>query len=178
MNAQRQAKEAVVSDLNQRFSEATAAILIEYKGSTCDELTKLRSDLRPSGARFAIVKNTLAKRAVEGTPAESLAKDFVGPIAVLWTGEDPVAPAKVVSKFAKDNDTFILKSGVVDGDVVDTSGIENLASLPSREEILAKLLAVINAPATQLVRTINAPASQLVGTLGAWQRKLEEGGEE
>jgi len=177
MNAQRQQKETRVKELNQKFSEATSSMLIDYKGSTCDDLNGIRNELRPSGAEFAVVKNTLAKLAVKGTPAEKLVEDFVGPVAVVWSGEDPVSPAKVLSKHAKDNEVFNLKSAVLDGDLLDESGIQNLASLPSKEELLAKLLALINAPAVQLLRTINAPGTQVAGVLGAWQRKREESGE-
>ena len=177
MNAQRQQKEARVQELNDKFAQATSAVLVDYKGSSCDELNTLRSELRPSGAEFAVVKNTLAKLAVKGTQAEKLVDDFVGPVAVVWSGEDPVTPAKVLAKHAKDNEVFNLKSAVLDGELLDESGINNLASLPSKEELLAKLLSLINAPAVQLLRTINAPASQTVGVLGAWQRKREESGE-
>jgi large subunit ribosomal protein L10 len=127
------------------------------------------------GATFRVIKNTLAKRAVEGTPAEGLVDVFVGPVAAVWTGEDPVSPAKMLKGFAKQSDGFELKAGVVEGSVVDVNGLEELASLPTKEELISKLLALINAPATQLLRTINEPASSLARVLGAWQKKLDEG---
>jgi large subunit ribosomal protein L10 len=175
MNAQREQKQETVSKLNERFAAAPAAILVDYQGTSCEDLTSLRRDLRPSGAVFSVVKNTLAKRAVEGTPAEGLREIFQGPIAVVWTGEDPVSPAKILKGFAKTSPGFKLKAGVVEGEVVDSSGIEELASLPTKEELISKLLALINAPATQLLRTINEPACSLARVLAAWKDKLEQG---
>ena len=169
-----QEKQDQVSVMNERFAGAMASFVVEYKGCTCEDLTGLRHKLRESGASMSVVKNTLAKRAVADTPAAGLDDMFSGPIAVVWSGEDPVSPAKALTDFAKDIEAFEVKGGVVDGAVVGTSEIKDLASMPSKEELLAKLLALINAPATQLLRTINAPAGNLVQLLAAWQRKKEE----
>lgn len=167
-------KELLVGEVSERFSAATAAFLVNFEGCSCESLTALRRELRPTGAQFAIVKNTLIKRAVSGTNAEGLDSALVGPTAVVWTGADPVSPAKVVAKFAKAQEKFSIKAGVVEGKVVNAEAVSQLAELPSREELLSKLLAIINAPATQLLRTINAPAAQVVRLLGAWQRELEK----
>ena len=169
-----QEKQQAVADLNARFTKSPASFLVSYQGCSCEELTALRKDLRPSGAHFAVVKNTLAKIAIEKTDAADLREQFSGPVAVIWSDEDPVAPAKLVTNFAKDNDNFSVKAGVVDGKVVAVSEIESLASLPSREEVLAKLLALINAPATQLVQMINAPATHLARLLAAWKAEIEK----
>jgi large subunit ribosomal protein L10 len=171
-----QQKEIVVGEVSQRFANATAAYFVNFEGCTCQSLTKLRQDLRPSGASFAIVKNTLIRLAIAGTDAQPLGENLVGPTAVVWTGTDPVAPAKVIAKFAKDQKKFEIKSGIVEGKVVDAVAVTQLAELPSREELLSNLLALINAPAVQLLRTINAPAAQVVRLLGAWQRELEKKG--
>ena len=170
------AKEGEVKVLNDAFQGASAAFIIGYQGTKCEELKGLRRKLSPSGSKLAVVKNSWASRAVAGTAAADLDKLCVGPTAVIWAKGDPVSSAKVVSDFAKDVEAFKLKGGVVDGSVVSAKDIDALAKLPSREELLSKLLALINAPATQLLRTINAPAQQLVGTLGAWQRELEKRG--
>ena len=169
-----QQKEQAVSQLNAQFTAAAASYLVDYQGCSCAELTQLRSDLRPTGAKFAVVKNTLAKRAVAETSAAGLEEVLQGPTAVVWSESDPVTPAKILTKFAKDKESFSIKAGVVDGRVVDLAEIETLAKLPSREELFAKLLAVINAPATQLLQVMNAPAGNLARLLGAWKGELEK----
>ncbi|MCB0324484.1 MAG: 50S ribosomal protein L10 [Bdellovibrionales bacterium] len=171
-----QEKEAAVADLVGRFENAAATFLVDYKGCGCAELTALRRELRPAGADFAVVKNTLAKRAIADTGAEGLAENFVGPTAVVWSSTDPVSPAKILSNFSKKQESFAIKAGFVDGQVVDSAGVDALASLPSREELLAKLLALMNAPAVQLLQMMNAPAAQLVRTLEAWRVELEKRG--
>lgn len=173
-----QEKEQLVGEVTESFSGAAAAFLVDYRGCSCSALTSLRKELRPSGAKFSIVKNTLLKRAVEGTDAAGLESVLTGPTAVVWTSEDPVTPAKVVAKFAKSQETFSVKGAVVEGKVVEASAVAELAELPSRDELLAKLLSVINAPATQLLRTINEPAAQLARLLGAWEKELEKKGGE
>lgn len=169
-----QEKEQSVAEMKAQFTGAAASFLVQYQGCSCTELTQLRKDLRPSGARFAVIKNTLAKLAVADTDAAALNEAFDGPTAVVWSESDPVTPAKVLTKFAKDQESFAIKAGLVDGRFIDVKEIETLAQLPSREEVLAKLLALINAPATQLLQMVNAPASSLVRLLGAWQSELEK----
>ena len=168
------AKESEVAVLSEAFKGASAAFVIGYQGTKCEALKGLRRKLGPSGSRLAVVKNSLASRAVVGTAAADLENLFVGPTAVIWAKGDPVSSAKLISDFAKEAETFKVKGGVVHGSTVSAKDIDALAKLPSREELLGNLLALINAPATQLLRTINAPAQQLVGTLGAWQRELEK----
>ena len=174
MNSQE--KEASVSALVDQFKGAELAVLIGYQGCTCAELTSLRKKLKPSGAKFAVVKNSLASRALKGTDGEKLEDLFVGPTGVIWSPEDPVGPAKVLKDFAKEIEKFSIKGGIIGDKILSTKDIETLAALPSREEILSNLLALINAPATRLLQTMNAPATQLVRTLGAWQTELEKRG--
>ena len=171
-----QEKEAAVADLRVRFSEAGSAFLVDYKGCSCADLTNLRKELRPAGADFAVVKNTLAKRAIADTEAEGLSAKFVGPTAVVWSKTDPVTPAKLLTKFAKVQENFNVKAGVVDGQVVSEQEIDTLAKLPSKEELIAQLLSLINAPATRLLQTINAPASEMVRLLEAWRAEIEKRG--
>lgn len=169
-----QEKQEAVADLNRRFSENAAVFLVGYQGCSCFQLTGLRRQLKPSGADFAIVKNTLAKRALEDAGVADLLSHFEGPTAVVWSKTDPVTPAKILTKFAKDEEKFQIKAGVVDGKVVNAVDVDSLASLPSKEQLFAKLLGLINAPATRLLQTMNAPASSLVRLLEAWRAELEK----
>ncbi|MFN8390880.1 MAG: 50S ribosomal protein L10 [Bdellovibrionota bacterium] len=171
-----QEKEGMVGELVEKFNGSELAVLIGYQGCTCEELTRLRKKLKPVGGQFAVVKNTLARRAVTGTERDGLKDMFVGPTAVVWSGEDPIGPAKVIKEFAKEIEKFTVKAGFVGEKVLSASEVETLASLPTREETLAKLLALINAPATRLLQTINAPASSLARLLGAWHSELEKRG--
>jgi large subunit ribosomal protein L10 len=169
-----QQKEQVVSDLNAKINASSVVLLVDYQGCTTEKITKLRRQLKSGGANFAVVKNTLAKKASSTTEAKDLSKYLEGPTALIWADKDPVTPAKLVSKFAKDEEKFSIKAGFVDGQVVDASGVDALASLPSKEELFAKLLALMNAPATQLVRMLNAPASSMARLIGAWKDELEK----
>ena len=169
-----QQKEQIVGQVGERFQESGAAFVVDYQGCSCSALTGLRNELRPTGSKFAVVKNTLVKRAISGTDVDELSKVLEGPTAVVWAGEDPVAPAKVLAKFAKDQESFSIKAGIVEGKVVDAAQVAQLATMPSREELYAKLLALMNAPATQLVQMLNAPASSLARLLGAWKSELEK----
>lgn len=168
-------KEQMVTELNQLFSQSNTAFLLSYQGTTCKELTTLRGKLRNSQAKCAVVKNTLAVRAAKGTPAEKLESYFVGPTAVVWSDKDPVGPAKIVHEVLKESEKLSVRAGVVDGRVVTAKEVEELSKMPGKEELLSKLLALINAPATRLLQTVNAPASSLARVLEAWRKK--QGGE-
>lgn len=170
-------KAEVVTKLNGSFTQAPAAFVFDYTRCTCAELTTLRQKLKGSGAKLGVVKNTLARRALQGTAAEGLQQFFKGQTAVIWADKDPVQPAKVLAEFAKAKEGLAIRAGVVDGAIVDASGIQALATLPSREQLIGKLLSLLNAPATQLAQQISAPASSLARVLGAWQRELEKKGE-
>ena len=170
-------KERTVEELTKNFSAAQATFVINYQGCTCVDLTKLKKDLRPTGANFAVIKNTLAKRSIKGSKVEGLSDMLSGPTAVVWADKDIVSPAKCLKAFAVDRESFKVKGGFVDGAVVDAKAVAMLADMPSREELFAKLLALINAPATRLLQTINAPAGNLACLLKAWENKLAEQGE-
>ncbi len=172
-----QQKESAVASLNETLGKSPAAFLVDYKGCDCASLVELRNELRPSGSRFAVIKNTLAKRAIADTSVEGLAEFLVGPTAIVWSEDAIVAPAKALTKFAKDNESLEIKGGVVDGRVVDLNEIQELAALPSKEELYAKLLSLLNAPATQLLRLVNAPASNVVQLIEAVRVKKESEGE-
>ncbi|MCC6931999.1 MAG: 50S ribosomal protein L10 [Deltaproteobacteria bacterium] len=166
-------KEQSVQELNQNFTGAQASFLVNYQGCTCADITGLRRKLKPIGADVAVIKNTLACRAISGTSMEKMQDMLAGPTAVIWAKKDIVTPAKVLKEFGKDRDYFKIKGGFVDGQVVDGSAVAALAELPSKEQLLSTLLALINAPATRLLQTINAPAQQLVSLLDAWRAKIE-----
>lgn len=168
-----QEKETIVASVNSRFQGAELAVVVGYQGCTTPEILELKRKLRPLGASFSVVKNTLAKRAIANTEAEKLSVHLVGQTALVWSETDPVGPAKVLKDFAKENEKLKIKGGILGNDILDAKGIDSLASLPSREELLCKLLGLINAPATKLLQTINAPASSLARLLGAWRDKLE-----
>ena len=166
-------KQQAVERMNREFAVAQATYLVNFQGCTCAQLTGLRVKLRPLGAKISVVKNSLSQRAVVDTPASPLKDLFVQPTAVIWA-KNPVGAAKVIIDFAKEEEKFTLKGGVVYGSVVDAVGIESISSMPSREELIAKLLYLLNAPATKLLQTINAPAAQLVQLLETWRAKLSE----
>ena len=159
-------KEQTVQELTKSFGKAQATFVINYQGCSCVDLTKLKKDLRPTGARLAVVKNTLAKRSIKGSKIEGISDMLSGPTAVVWTDDDIVSPAKCLKTFAVDRENFKVKGGFVDGAIVDAKAIAMLADMPSKEEIFAKLLALIN-----------APASNLACLLKAWEGKLAEQGQ-
>ena len=170
-------KQEMVTELAQKFASSSASFVADFQGCNCQDLTSLRRKLRASGASMAVVKNTLVKRAIAGTSSEQLAAQFKGPMAVIWASEDAIGPAKILAGFAKQQEKFKLKAGVFEGKVIDKNGVENLASMPSKEELYSNLLALMNAPATRLLQTINAPGTQVARVLEAWRAKLEEKGE-
>ena len=165
-------KELVVQNFKKSFSESQVAFIVDYQGCDCNAITKLRAELRASGAGLFVIKNTLAKIVLEDASLKELKDSFIGPSAIIWVGEDPVTPAKIISKFAKEQELFKLKSGMVDGVCIDSKKIEELSNLPSKEELYCKLLSLINAPAVRLLQTINAPAGELCRLLEAWKNKI------
>ena len=172
-------KEQSVAELSSLFGKSQASYVLAYQGCTCSQLTAFRKDLRSTGASFAVVKNTLAKRAIASCGIGNLndqvfLKEFKGPVAVVWTDEDIISPAKIIAKHAKEVDKFSVKAGFVDGQVVGAKDVASLATMPSKEELLSKLLGLLNAPATRLLQTMNAPGTQLVRTLEAWRVELEK----
>lgn len=159
-------KKTVVSSVSESISGAKAAVLAEYRGLTVEQMTTLRTEARDNNVYFKVIKNTLAKRAVEGTDFESLSEHLTGPVAFA-ASEDPVAVAKVISNFAKDNDALKITAGVMDGNPISEAEIGALAKLPSRDELLAKLIGTMQAPIQKFVSTLNEVPSSFVRTLGA-----------
>lgn len=159
-------KKAVVADVGTQVADAQAIVLAEYRGLGVTEMTKLRVEARKSGVYLRVLKNTLVRRAVEGTPFSGLASEMVGPL-VFGISADPVAAAKVMNDFAKANEKFVIKAGGMRNQVLDAKGVQALATMPSREELLAKLLGTMQAPVAKFVRTLNEVPTKFVRGLAA-----------
>ena len=149
-------KEKEVESLKTELAKISTLVLTTFQGITVEEDTKLRRAIQAAGGRYRVIKNTLAARAGAGTPAEALLKNLKGTNSIAYTTTDPVALAKALTKVAKDVPAFKFKAGVVEGRVISIEEIQALASMPSRKEILAKLLYLMNAPAQRLVTVVNA----------------------
>jgi large subunit ribosomal protein L10 len=159
-------KKAVVAEVGEEIAKAQSIILAEYRGLKVGNMTQLRVQARKSGVYLRVLKNTLVRRAVDGTPFSGLASQMVGPL-VFGISTDPVAAAKVLNDFAKSNDKFVIKAGALPNQVMDANGIKALATLPSRDELLAKLLGTMQAPVAQFVRTLNEVPTKFVRGLAA-----------
>ena len=166
MSLSRQDKATMIEEVTALVAVSKAIVVAEYRGLDVDAVTKLRKQARSQGVQLRVFKNTLARRAVTDTPFNGLSDKLVGPL-VYGFGADPVAVAKVLSAFAKDNDKLVIKAGAMANFVMDEKGVKTLATMPSREELLAKLMATMQAPIGQFVRTLNEVPSRLVRTLAA-----------
>jgi large subunit ribosomal protein L10 len=150
-------KQEDLNALAEQLSNSTSAMIVSFNKLTVNKDQEFRHQLREAGAKYQVVKNTIARLAVKGTPYEGASEHFKGVTAIAWTENDPVVLSKAISKFTKDNaDFYTLKAGVVDGRVVDAKQIEAIASLPSKEVLISKLLYVLNAQAQRIVTVINA----------------------
>lgn len=152
-------KKAVVAAVSAQVANAQTIALAEYRGIEVGDLTKLRAQARASGVYLRVLKNTLVRRAVAGTQFAELADQMVGPI-IYSISADPVAAAKVLNDFSKTNDKLVIKGGSYAGKVLDKAGVQALASIPSREELLSKLLYVFQAPVAGFARAVDALAKQ------------------
>jgi large subunit ribosomal protein L10 len=162
----RQEKAAQIEEVSALVAKAQTIVVAEYRGLDVDSVTRLRKQARGQGVQLRVLKNTLARRAVTGTPFAGLADKLVGPL-VYGFSADPVAAAKVLASFAKDNDKLVVKAGAMPNYVMDMAGVKALATMPSREELLAKLMATMQAPIGQFVRTLNEVPARFVRTLAA-----------
>src|SRR5688500_13331008 len=165
----------MVSEVSAKLAGAQALIVAEYRGLDVEHVTQLRAKARKSGLYLRVLKNTLARRAVQGTPFEKLTDQLVGPL-MYGIAADPVAGAKVMSEFAKDNEQFVIRAGAMPNSLMSAKDIKALALLPSRNELLAKLLGTMQAPVTKLVRTMNEVPARFVRTLAAFRDQLEKSG--
>ena len=156
MAVTRARKTEQVEKLGKELQSVSSLIVTTYSELTVAQDYELRKTLRSSGAKYLVVKNTLAERAAKGTKVEEVLKNLSGVTSIAYTSGDPVALAKALSKYAKDNPEFSFKSGVVEGRVISINQIQALATMPSKEEIYSKLLFLMNAPAQRLVTVMNA----------------------
>ncbi len=152
-------KKAVVAEVSAQVATAQTIVVAEYNGIEVAQLTKLRAQARKSGVYLRVLKNTLVRRAVVGSPFEGLAGQMTGPL-IYGISQDPVAAAKVLSDFAKIHDKMVLKAGSYGGKILDKAGVQALAAIPSREELLAKLLGVMKAPVSGFAVALGALAKQ------------------
>ena len=159
-------KQAIVSEVAAQIGSAQSVIVAEYRGLDVGAVTDLRAKARKSGLYLRVLKNTLARRAVKGTPFEKLSEQMVGPL-IYGISRDPVVGAKVLSAFAKDNEKLVIRGGAMPNVLMSVKDVRALAALPSRDELLAKLMGTMQAPVAKLVRTMNEVPGRFVRTLAA-----------
>ena len=167
-------KETELSQLAGVFKGADAAILLDYKGINVPQVTELRRELRKAKAGYRVVKNTLARRALKGTTFESLTAHFEGTTAVAFTETDPVALAKTLTAFMKNAPTLQIKAAVVQGQAIKPAEVTDLANMPGKPELYARLLSVMLGPATNLVRVLSAVPRDLMSVLAQAEQKRRE----
>ena len=168
-----EAKQQITEDLHDRFARSAIIVLTDYKGLDVTSINELRRKLRESNIEYQVVKNTLLARAAEDTEVALIKDHFKGPSAVAISYDDPVAPAKVLTQFAKENDKLEIKVGVLNGKVLDVQAIKALAMLPSREVLLAHVLSTINAVPTSFVRVLAEVPRSLLNVLTALKDQKE-----
>jgi large subunit ribosomal protein L10 len=167
-------KAETVATVHRRLKSAKMAIVTEYRGLSVQQMTKLRREIRDVSGEYHVIKNTLVRRALKDTAFCDLEKLLEGPNGWVFAYEDPVVLSKALIKFAGENDKLAIKGGVFEGRFMDTAGVKILSQMPSKPELQAKLLATINAPATQLLRTIQEPGAQMVRLLESLRKTKGE----
>lgn len=173
----RQGKHALVGDLKTKFDTMTSAVLVDFKGLSVETVTKLRVEFRKSGVEYKVIKNTLLRQAIkEKSYSDTFSKHLVGMTGIAWSYEDPSAAAKVLKAFKKDAEKLQIKAGLIDGQVISAAAVENqLATMPGKDELRAKLLATFQAPLQQFVQQLQAPLQNFVYVLAAKEQKDKEG---
>ena len=166
-------KQAVVAEISAQVAQAQAIVVAEYRGLGVTQMTDLRKQARGSGIYLRVLKNTLARRAVAATPFAGLAEKMVGPLA-YGISSDPVKVAKVLHEFARGNDKFVIKAGAMANFLMSAKDVASLASMPSRDELIAKLMGTMQAPIATFVRTLNEVPGRFVRTLAAVRDQKEK----
>ena len=167
-------KQAIVADVNETASKALSAVMADYRGVSVDDMTTLRKQARDAGVQVRVIRNTLARRAFEGTEFECMNEALLGPNIMAFSLEDPGAGARVFKDFAKENEAFEIKALSVGGKLLPADQIDALAKLPTREEALAMLMAVMQAPVTKLVRTLNDVPGKVTRVVAAVRDQKQE----
>ena len=173
MALNREAKASMIADVSAQLAKAQAVIVAEYRGLDVSSMTELRRKARQSGVYLRVLKNTLVRRAIAGTPFEKLSDQIVGPL-IYGVSQDPVAVAKVLQDFAKANERLVIRAGALPNSIIDANAIKALAALPSREELLAKLLGTMQAPTVKFVQTLNEVPTSFVRALAAVRDQREQ----
>lgn len=166
-------KQQLVQGLHEKLSKAKALILTDFRGLDTSAMNELRNQLRQASVEYRVVKNTIMSMASDGTDIAVLKDYFSGPCAVALSYDDPVVPAKVLTRFGEEHAALEIKAGVVDGKVVDVEAIKRLSKLPSREGLMVQLLSVLNGPARSLLTVLNGVPRNFVAVLHAIERKKE-----
>ena len=172
MSLNRKEKAVVIEEVSAEVAKAQSIIIAEYRGLDVVSITVLRKTARESGVYLRVLKNTLVRRAVAGTPFEGLSDQLTGPL-IYGISTDPVAAAKVLAGFAKTNDKLVIKGGAMPNSLLSQDGVKALATMPSREELLSKLLGTMQAPIAQFVRTLNEVPTKFVRGLAAVRDQKE-----
>jgi large subunit ribosomal protein L10 len=170
---ERTQKDLQIGEIKSRFDKMTAAVLLDFKGMSVESATKLRAQFRKAGVEYKVVKNTLVKHAIKDSPyGGKLDKALFGMTGIAWSYEDPSVAAKIVKAYRKEDEKLQIKAGLIEGAILDSKGVEDqLATMPGKDELRAKLLATLQAPLQQFVALLQAPTQNFVYVLSAKERK-------